>query len=165
MGSGYALPYYRHDWGLDFLDSKTHIHDARYLLCCYGPETKYLRELKRKFAGRTDAKLAFGLQPHEFDKVLALCSIYIRPTDTDSYGMATRDALEKGLKVIASDVCDRAAGTRLHPVGDRPSFQSLLNQSIHESCSEVIGISNEIEMKKSNRCSIIDWISILVGNM
>ncbi|MGV3485678.1 MAG: glycosyltransferase [Planctomycetaceae bacterium] len=162
VGSGYAYPYYRHDWGLDYLSDEIRTGKSRYLLCCYGPETEHLEELRKRFAGHGNARVVFGLEPFEFDRVLAQCQVYIRPTDTDSYGMATRDALGNGLTVVASNACERASGVMVHKVGDRDGFFALLDRAVNASRQDRGGqdVYHDGE-QPSSRLSVVDWIAEL----
>lgn len=129
IGSGYAESYYNHNWGLRALDSPVLAGQARYLLCCYGPDTEHLAELRAQFAGRTDARLVYGLGPDEFSTLLRAGSVYIRPSEVDSFGLATVEARDAGLTVIASDACDRAPGVTTFPAGDFVAFLAKLERS------------------------------------
>ncbi len=161
IASGYAFPYYNHHWGIDFLDASKKLK-GRYLLCIYGPKTETLDELQKLFADRGDAKCVYGLQPDEFDEVLARCKVYIRPTSTDSYGMATRDALQRNLKVVASNACERAEGIVVHAVGDQQAFFRCLDTALTEGDSQAV--SNPSATTRLSRLSIDRLIDQLSEN-
>ena len=50
----------------------------------------------------------------------SLCrsSLYIRPTRSDGDSVSVREALDAGIPVLASDVCDRPYGVTVYPYGD-----------------------------------------------
>lgn len=47
----------------------------------------------------------------EFWPVLERSSVMVRPTNTDSYGVSVAEAIDLGIPAVASDVCERPAGT------------------------------------------------------
>ena len=53
--------------------------------------------------------------------------IYIRPTRTDGDSVAVREALDAGVKVVASDVCKRPEGCLTYTFGDA---RDLLEKSL-----------------------------------
>jgi Glycosyl transferases group 1 len=131
IGSGYAQPFYHHDWPLDVIARQAgKDSNARYLLCCYGPQTEHLEMLKAACEQVDNARLCFGLRPDEFGQLLAAADIYVRPTSIDSFGIAIHDAMGMGLQVIASDACERPNGTALHKSGDKKAFSTILLDSI-----------------------------------
>ena len=127
ISSGYAEEIYRHLWLLRACAESSCIADgSRLIFCCYGPETPHLEKLAEAVALNNQAKLYFGLQPAEFDGLLNEADIYVRPTSIDSFGIATYDAYEKDLVIVASDVCERPDGTLLHAVNDFDGFKHQL---------------------------------------
>jgi hypothetical protein len=56
--------------------------------------------------------------------------IYVRMNTVDSMGIAVCDALHLGVRVIASDVCDRPKGTVLFSNGDKLEFFNTLNREL-----------------------------------
>ncbi len=142
IGSGYAQPFYHHDWPLDSIARQAgNDHPARYLLCCYGPQTEHLRALTAAFEKVENARLCFGLRPDEFSQLLAAADIYVRPTSIDSFGIAIHDAMGMGLRVIASDACERPNGAALHKSGDKEAFSALLLDLI-EHPAKITGNNN-----------------------
>lgn len=128
IGSGYAKEYYRHEWTLDAL-IRDDAPQFRYLLCCYGPMTAHLSHLEQRFAQNHSAKLVYGLGPGEFDRVLSEGNVYVRPSDVDSFGIATFDAFAKGLEIVASNACERPSGY-IHEAGDKEDFIRKLDTAI-----------------------------------
>ena len=135
IGSGYAKPFYNHEWVLDFLQQESHaaFGDVRYILCCYGPETDHLQQLRERFSALPDARLCFGLSPLEFNAVLARSDIYVRPTSVDSFGIAIHDARALGLQAIASDACERPKDIWVHENRNYNQFSELLKKCIATS--------------------------------
>ncbi len=161
IGSGYAHEYYQHDWGIDYLDQQEFSRfgiSARYLICCYGPKTGYLEQLMKRIGDRLDVRLVHGLTPEEFDAVLGECRVYVRPTRTDSYGMATRDALQQGLSVVASNACERAVGCLIHDANDRASFYRAVDTIL---ANEPGGEKTNFGVDSISRIEILDWIKEL----
>jgi hypothetical protein len=161
IGSGYAYEYYQHDWGIDYLDQQEISRfgfAARYLICCYGPKTGYLEQLMKRIGDRPDVRLVHGLTPEEFDVVLGECNVYVRPTRTDSYGMATRDALQQGLSVVASNACERAVGCLTHDANDRASFFHAVDTIL---VTVPGGEKKNSDIESTSRINILDWIKEL----
>lgn len=152
--SGYAQPYYRHEWLLDEMDSSGELDGARYLICCYGPETPLLKTLRSRADASKSAYLAYGLSAAEFDYVLDNANVYIRPTDIDSFGIAVWDAAGKGLAIVASDACRRPPGAFVHPRGDRKKFLASLLLALSSSSA----VPDEIE-DEDQRISIQDFLN------
>ncbi|NVD29030.1 glycosyltransferase [Parasphingorhabdus flavimaris] len=132
IGSGYAQPFYNHEWVLDFLQQENHadFHNARYILCCYGPETDHLQQLRERCSVVPNARLFFGLSSLEFNAVLSLSDIYVRPTSVDSFGIAIHDARALGLQVVASNACERPNDIWVHESGNYDQFRKLLKKCL-----------------------------------
>ena len=58
------------------------------------------------------------LSGEEFNSVLQKSSIYLRMNSVDSFGLVIAEAIDHGLKVIATDVCERYPGSYLLSVDD-----------------------------------------------
>lgn len=130
LSSGAAREFYHHEWLLDEIVENGSFEGVRYLVCCYGPETSFLKKLQEKAALSERVMVVFGLSPVEFDQVLGMADLYIRPSDVDSFGIAAWDASAKGVIVVASDVCERPPGAAVHSVGDRGGFLSSLKGAL-----------------------------------
>lgn len=52
-------------------------------------------------------------QPVPYPAVINLCDLFIRPTNTDGYGVSIAEAISLQVPAIASDVCPRPEGTLL----------------------------------------------------
>lgn len=159
IGSGYAHSFYNHAWVLDYLEQESHItpDKLRYILCCYGPKTEYLRHLRKRFVS-PNVKLCFGLSPQEFNAVLSRSDIYVRPTSIDSFGIAIHDARALGLQVIASDACERPNDVLVHRTDDYDQFRELLKKCL-DSCDfkedHLVNLYGDI----AERMTIIDALN------
>lgn len=62
-----------------------------------------------------DNNFLFVTEPVSLPHILEQSNLFIRPTNTDSYGVSVAEALYLGTPAIASDVCERPTGTILFP--------------------------------------------------
>lgn len=68
--------------------------------------------------------------------VYKYCNLFVRPTNSDSYGISIAEALESGKSALASNVCERANGCLL--------FQ---NRNVEEFCEKIDSIlSQDVEL-------------------
>ena len=56
--------------------------------------------------------------------------VYIRPTSTDGDSVAVREALDMGVRVVASDVCPRPEKTIVYPYDDDEEFLAAVRSAI-----------------------------------
>jgi hypothetical protein len=164
IGSGYAQPFYHHDWPLDVIARQAgNASPARYLLCCYGPQTEHLEMLKAACEEEDNARLCFGLRPDEFSQLLAAADIYVRPTSIDSFGIAIHDAIGMGLQVIASDACERPYGAALHKSGDKKAFAALLLDMIDKPEQPAKMAGHKGIQSAEDRPSIANILNMFLG--
>ena len=129
VASGYPTSIYRHDWVLRYFEEFS--GDAGLVMCLYGADSDGLLEDYKTWAATLpNVMVVETLSPHQFQELLRRADIYVRPTLTDSYGVAVAEALACGLIVIASDACERAPGAHLFERNDRASFESLLDKAL-----------------------------------
>jgi glycosyltransferase involved in cell wall biosynthesis len=55
----------------------------------------------------------FSLKPTEYWPIIERSALFVRPTNTDSYGVSVAEAIDLGVPAIASAVCNRPQGTIL----------------------------------------------------
>lgn len=137
LSSGYAQDYYRHDWVLKAMESGNLPPDARYLICCYGPANPLLRELTGRASKLAQAYLAYGLDADQFHHMLLLADIYVRPTETDSFGIAVWDAAAAGLTIVASDACRRPPDALVHPVDNFGQFLECIQSALADRPDQI----------------------------
>jgi glycogen(starch) synthase len=58
------------------------------------------------------------LRPADFQRLLASCDVFVRPTETDGDSLALREAIASGLSVVASDAAPRPEGCAIFRTGD-----------------------------------------------
>lgn len=56
--------------------------------------------------------------------------VYVRPTCTDGDSLAVREALDLGLKVVASDVCQRPSGVSTYNYGNSKQFAKMVIENL-----------------------------------
>lgn len=89
----------------------------------------YLRELKQLAVhlGVPDRVLWWVDPIPEASSLWALSDVYLRPTATDGDALAVREALDRGVPVVATDVCERPQGTRVTPPGNAVAFAAAVS--------------------------------------
>lgn len=112
---------------------------VRLIVCVYGRYSEsYNLELKavcRKFDNITVVE---GFGEEEFNQLLELSDAFVRATDRDGDSIAVREALGKGLAVVASDAAQRPPGTVLYRYGDNEHLRQVLLGALssHTDASE-----------------------------
>lgn len=82
---------------------------------------------------------SYGLQenfllaeaPGEYWPILERSTVFVRPTNTDGYGISIAEALHFGLPAIASNVCERPEGTVLFRTRDREDLVEKTRRVLH----------------------------------
>jgi glycosyltransferase involved in cell wall biosynthesis len=129
--SGYATALYRHDWVVNYLNTTK--HDVCVAICLYGPNRSEMVRRLNEMCTRPDRLLLFeGLSPDEFQEVLKRSTLYVRPTETDSFGIAVAEALALGKTVVASDACPRPDGAFLFDKSSKVAFFEVLDTAISD---------------------------------
>ena len=87
-------------------------------------------------------KVTHDLDSEQFNQLLKSQDLYIRNTSVDSFGILVADAINFGVKVLASDVCPRYCGAYVFkyeaPTSFETSLRYILNQNEQMvSCSEI----------------------------
>lgn len=91
-----------------------------------GDEGYYASILQRISDYDLDNHFCFSHTLAEYWPIIERSSLFVRPTNTDSYGVSVAEAIDLGVPAIASDVCERAPGTILFRKRD---FQDLLEKT------------------------------------
>lgn len=110
VGSGSPTPLYQHHLLIDIVNNNSNLFLFLFL---YGNG-----ELKQELLNLKHPRVQVFLDKDEdtFNYYLANANLYIRPTLEDSFGIACADAVEFGVPVIASDVCERYSGVITYKV-------------------------------------------------
>jgi glycosyltransferase involved in cell wall biosynthesis len=82
-----------------------------------------------------DENFLFVSGPVSLPHILEQSDLFIRPTNTDSYGVSVAEALYLGTPAIASDVCERPTGTMLFPSRDLEELTHLAKKVLEDSKS------------------------------
>jgi len=130
--SGYMQALYRYE---DFIASVEHARsngrDVHGVIVAYGTsDPEYWSRIVQAVSERPFLHIA-GPQRHEsFLALLAAADLYIRPTSSDSCGVAVHEAIAVGTPAVATDVCLRAAGTILVPYGNRDALFEAVSAAL-----------------------------------
>lgn len=68
----------------------------------------YVAELQQKADAIATAVLVGPVPENDFNVLLKTATVYLRPAEVDSFGIAVADAVAFGTPVLASDACHRA---------------------------------------------------------
>lgn len=110
--SGYCSRIYNHDWVVKLFNEVE--FDQKLLIFLYGfIDEEYCELLQRLSDNNKRIKILFNVPQVAFSFYLSKSSFYIRPNSVDSFGIAVADAVNYGVKVLASDVCKRYSGAYL----------------------------------------------------
>ena len=110
-----AVRMVRDEWG-----------DARLRILAYGDDGADMARLRELVSDLDWVELSFDAPPSEVAEVLARSGVFLRPTSWDGDSLIVREALAAGARVVASDVCPRAAGAELAPLDAGATAQAVL---------------------------------------
>lgn len=113
--SGFPTHIYRFIETIEILEK---LWDEGFLfnlnLCIYGYDNDNLmNEIEKKVDGLDNISLHMFLDDEAFKKILHESALYIRLNTIDSFGLVVAEAVEAGVKVIATNVCERYPGAYL----------------------------------------------------
>lgn len=74
---------------------------------------KFIYEEKIRQINASGKPILYLTGTIDFSALVKYIQIYVRPTRSDGDSIAIREALEAGVKVLASDCCERPAGVKL----------------------------------------------------
>lgn len=146
--SGNCTRAYNHHWAID-LFCRVELN-KKLLIFLYGFfDQQYFDLLKLKASVNPRIKIFVNVDAKSFDYALSRCSLYLRPTVKDSFGIAVADAVSFGVPVLASDVCDRYPGVFLFTPSSYQSFKSAyLNLLSNPSALRIAPNNNVIKIFK-----------------
>lgn len=131
-------------YGLDLcIEACRRIPDICLIFCTPQYDKKYLDSCYEKLRN-----YGLGNKVHIFTKMVNLASLYskvdlfVRPTTTDSYGISAHEAIDSGIPVIASDVCERANGVVVFNAGSIDDFCYRIEQIKTENTDVHRDLSN-----------------------
>ena len=162
-----AIRFYNNEdlYGLDMLIElikrlKTKEKNIKLLFCVLSVETqsieerRYYNKLKDRITelGLEDKIMLFEVKETEFYPILKKSDIFIRPTNTDGYGVSIAEAIYYNVPSLASDVCERPEGTIL--------FESRNQEDLTEEIIQLIGNYSE-EKEKVKKIEVKDYFDEL----
>lgn len=123
----------------------------------YGPRNLGFIEGILSLARELDVSFVWyrSLTYPEFLSSIRESDVYCRNTSSDTFGLAIVDAMSQGLRVVATDVCDRPTGTVLVTPGDRSALESALMEVIAKDDSPVM-MNDLKELARANGAIILD---------
>lgn len=103
--SGYPIEIYNFDLVIDFAKKN---NDLKFCFVIYGAESSDIGE---KLSNISNVNVIYNVNPDEFLELIAKSKVLLRPTTTDSVGIAVCDAAYFGVKVVATNCCERPDGS------------------------------------------------------
>ncbi|HDY7637097.1 TPA: glycosyltransferase [Vibrio vulnificus] len=138
--NGYCKSFYNFHYAIEYVLSRD---DSVLIIALYGDsDENYEKEVRQLIGGSNRVKILYNLEQAEFISLLSQCNVYLRANSIDSFGIAVADAVCLGLKVVASDVCERFSGAILYK---HDSKEELFNEldSICLNCSKSVNFEKE----------------------
>lgn len=124
IGSGSPTKLYQHHLLVELAMKK---ENTFLFLFLYGEG-----ELKQELLDLKHPRVKVFINKDEdiFNFYLAKSNLYLRPALEDSFGIACADAVEFGVPVIASNVCERYSGVHTYELNSNQEFYELSNKFI-----------------------------------
>jgi len=125
--SGYPRAIYNLTWCIKYFFKNT---DKILIVCSYG-EGEEFDNISKLIAQQNNIFHFHDLHENEFNYLLYKSNFYIRPTTTDSFGIAVADAINFETVTLATDVCRRYQGSYLFSISSYKNFEKTLNLFFH----------------------------------
>lgn len=127
--SGYPTSIYNHLLAIQLMQGR---NDSVLLCCLYG-EGSLLDEIKIRAQEAGNVIILEFLEEGDFNYLLSRSDMYLRLNTEDSFGIAVADAVNFGVKVVATDVCARYPGACLVSVDENViSLSSVIDRELEE---------------------------------
>ena len=150
--SGYGYDYYGYH---DVIRSVRKLREAGYniglSILLYGKaDQDYLSTLKTQTENDQWVFFHPPLPKEAFHVYLRQLDLYVRATRIDSYGLTVAEALDLGTPVVASDVCERTAGTLIYKAENNNDLQEKIrwvltqNSFVHKPKEQPIDFFDRI---------------------
>lgn len=162
--SGFATKIYRFFECFEMFDSMWEKNTSFEVnICIYGEDNEGMQEQLIKLASSKHyAKVYQFLGTEEFQALLHSSDLYIRPNSVDSYGLVVAEAINIGVPVIATNVCERYPGTYLIEKDDFATLKNNLEIFIKEkkfsdnlpravNTKELVNYNEVLEFLKSRK--------------
>lgn len=111
----------------------------------------YFKKMKHRIAEKQiEENFLFQTKPCQMYPIIMKSAVFIRPTNTDGYGISVGEALYFKVPAVASDVCPRPEGTILFKNRDIDDLCSkveavLYTYNKHKERLEIITVENNAE--------------------
>jgi glycosyltransferase involved in cell wall biosynthesis len=96
----------------------------------------------------------------ELYPILSRSNLFLRPTNTDSYGISVAEALFLGIPAVASDVCERPYGSFLFRNRDEDDFKNVVLNHLNPSDSSSIERTKEGQQPLLDLKNLHDLLNI-----
>ena len=143
--SGYESADYRFP---ELVDACARLQGVELRIYTYGPSSP-LMERVAAHASQVGVCMTHhrGLSHDAFLRELQEADVYVRNTVADSFGLAIAEAMVAGAAAVATDVCDRPAGTHTYGVDDFDGLVTLLEQLLARPVPpDVTGLQAEAKL-------------------
>lgn len=107
--SGYPASIYRHLLAIDLM----RLRKEDFLFCCLYGVGEELNEIRQLASTMNNVMILERLGEDEFNFILRSSDLYLRLNLEDSLGVAVGDAVNFGVKCLATNVCKRYKGAAL----------------------------------------------------
>jgi glycosyltransferase involved in cell wall biosynthesis len=88
---------------------------------------EYFNKMKQNIIEKgIENNFLFITKQYQFYPILMKCDVFVRPTNTDGYGISIAEAIYFKVPAVASDVCLRPMGTILFENRDINDFTSTV---------------------------------------
>lgn len=125
--SGYRQPLYRYEDFIAAVDGARTSQNAHGVIVAYGDTDEvYWRRILDLIEERPYIHVVGPLQHRVFLALLSAADLYVRCTESDSCGVGIYESLAAATPAIATDVCIRAPGTILVPVGRQKELDNAV---------------------------------------
>ncbi len=144
ISSGYPSSVYGYEHMLDLMHHHGDALNLKLTLCLYGhaEDPVYAETLKTKIRNTPRTTLLEFLDFDAFMTLLHSADLYVRPSYTDSTGIAIADCIHIGLPVVASDCTFRYPGTLTFPTGQQAAFESLVTATLSDLPAHKLRLAN-----------------------
>lgn len=141
--SGNSLPHYNiisTIEALSMIAMKVKNINFEITVSIYGESSCFIDRVKKIALSNVnlDYKFTHDLSEEKFLDLLRVQDLYIRNTQIDSFGIIVADAINLGVDVIASDVCERYQGCMIYRYNNSVSFvDTMLNYINNKSINKI----------------------------
>ncbi|MFC0444254.1 hypothetical protein ACFOD1_02960 [Pseudidiomarina halophila] len=127
LSSGYWRSVYNFEEMIRFLASESGQLFAG-IIVIYGEQSaRLISELKTEYSNIENLLITNSWSQEVFLELQMSVDFYVRLNSEDSFGIAVADAVTLGVKVLASDVCERYPGTIIFPISEIENWHLYLN--------------------------------------